>query len=133
MNIVILLTLLASLFVSLFVIIPKFAPPGKENVLQNWVGLGFNALLFLYVLVETGGRYKRIYPAIAFFLFVVAFDLLATLWWIPSYISADKQANITKILFTVSSVLILLTNVITKAVPVTFVGLRQTQSLSVSG
>lgn len=115
-----LLILLALLVVSLFVIIPKYAPAGQEEIIQDWVGLGFNGLLFLIVLYQTRLRYKNVYYSISFFLVALAVALSGVYWWIPKYISAGSQTKAIKDMFTGLSVALILTNMMTKGVPVTF-------------
>ena len=110
--------LLASLLISMFVIIPKYADPRQEAIIQDWVGLGFNGLLFLIVLYETRLRYMNVYYAIAFFLVALAVAVSGVYWWIPTYIKKDKQQDAIKTMFTSLSVAVLLTNVFTKAVPI---------------
>jgi hypothetical protein len=117
MSPILLVSLLAVLFISLFVIIPKYAPPGQEEIIQDWVGLGFNGVLFLIVLYQTRLRYKNVYYASAFFLVALAVALSGVYWWIPKYISAAKQASTIKDMFTILSVAIIATNVMTSAVP----------------
>lgn len=103
---------------SLFVIIPKYAPPSQETIIQDWLGLGFNGLLFLIVLYETQLKYKNVYYAISFFFVALAVALSGVYWWIPKYIKKEKQADAIKYMFNALSVAILLTNISTKAVPV---------------
>ena len=118
MSPVLLLTLLGVLLTSLFVIIPKYAPPNQETIIQDWVGLGFNGLLFLIVLYETRLQYGNVYYAISFFLVALAIALSGVYWWIPKYIKKEKQSDATKYMFNALSVAILLTNISTKAVPI---------------
>lgn len=118
MNPILLVLLLAILFISLFVIIPKYADPKQEAIIQDWVGLGFNGLLFAIVLYETKLKYMNVYYAIGFFMVALAIALSGVYWWIPTYIKKENQTEAIKIMFTSLSVAILLTNVMTKAVPV---------------
>jgi len=120
MSPVLLVTLLALLFISLFVIIPKYAPAGQEEIIQDWVGLGFNCLLFLMVLYQTRLRYRNVYYAISLFMVSLAIALSGVYWWIPKYIKPEKQAAAVKDMFTSLSIAIIVTNMITKAVPVRF-------------
>lgn len=115
---IVLLSLLSALFISLFVIIPKYANSSQETIIQDWVGLGFNGLLFLVVLYETRLQYRNVYYAISFFLVALAVALSGIYWWIPKYIKKEKQSDAVKYMFNSLSVAILLTNIITKAVPV---------------
>jgi hypothetical protein len=118
MNVIVLFVLLALLLVSLYVIIPKYAPADQEAIIQDWVGLGFNGLLFLIVLYETRLKYMNVYYAITFFLVALAVALSGVYWWIPNYIKKEKQADATKTMFTTLSVAVLLSNVLTSAVPI---------------
>lgn len=120
MNPVVLFGLLTVLLVSLFVIIPKYAPPSQQAIIQDWVGLSFNALLFGIVLYETRLKYVNVYYAIAFFVVAVIVALSGVYGWIPKYIPKEKQTDAIKTLFTTLSVAILLTNLVTKAVPVPY-------------
>lgn len=118
MSPVLLISLLATLFISLYVIIPKYADPKDEAIIQDWVGLGFNGLLFLVVLYETKLKYMNVYYAIAFFLVALAVALSGVYWWIPKYIKKEKQTDAIKTMFTSLSVAVLLTNIMTQAVPI---------------
>lgn len=120
MSPVLLVTLLALLFISLFVIIPKYAPAGQEEIIQDWVGLGFNGLLFLIVLYQTRLRYRNVYYAISLFMAALAIAISGVYWWIPKYISVGKQADALKYLFNSLSAAVIITNISTKAVPITF-------------
>lgn len=118
MSPILLVILLSLLMVSLFVIIPKYAHPKDEAIIQDWVGLGFNGLLFLIVLYETKLKYMNVYYAIAFFLVAVAVAVSGVYWWIPKYIKKEKQTDAIKTMFTVLSVAIIVANIATKAVPI---------------
>ncbi len=120
MNPILLVLLLAVLFISLFVIIPKYADPRKEAIIQDWVGLSFNGLLFAFVLYETKLKYANVYYAIGFFLVALAVALSGVYWWIPKYIKKENQTDAIKYMFNALSVAIILTNISTKAVPVSF-------------
>ena len=118
MNPILLVGLLATLFTSLYVIIPKYANPKDEAIIQDWLGLGFNGLLFLIVLYETQLKYMNVYYAISFFLVALAVALSGIYWWSPTYIKKEKQTDAIKTMFTVLSVAVLIVNVMTKAVPI---------------
>ena len=118
MSPILLVLLLAIMLISMFVIIPKYADPRQEALIHDWLGLGFNGLLFLIVLYETRLKYMNVYYAISFFLVAVAVAVSGVYWWIPKYIKKDKQQDAIKTMFTTLSVAILLTNITTKAVPI---------------
>lgn len=112
------MALLAMLFISLFVIIPKYAPPSQEAIIQDWLGMGFNGLLFLVVLYETKLKYRNVYYGISMFLVALAIALSGIYWWIPTYVKKEKQTDAIKYMFNALSAAVLITNISTKAVPV---------------
>jgi glucose uptake protein GlcU len=120
MNIVLLLILLGSLLTSLYVIIPKYAPAKQQDEISEWVSLGFNGLLFTIVLYETSFKYMNVYGGIAVLFIAIGVALSGIYWWIPTYIQKNRQTDVAKDMFTGLSIAILLTNVLTKSVPVTF-------------
>ena len=124
MNPVLLLILLGLLFTSLYAIIPKYAPPAQQDMIQEWVGLGFNGLLFAVVLYQTRFQYMNVYGGILAFLLAIGLALSGVYWWIPRYIPKSKQANVTKDMFTGLTIAILVTNSMIQAVPVSFGGRR---------
>jgi len=115
MSPVLLLILLTALLLSLFVIIPKYASPKDEAIIQDWVGMGFNGLLFLIVLYETKLKYANVYYAIVFFLVALAVALSGVYWWIPKYIK-KKQSDVTRYLFVSTALLIILAEQIYKSI-----------------
>lgn len=125
MNPVLLLILLGLLFTSLYAIIPTYAPPAQQNMIQEWVGLGFNGLLFAVVLYQTRFQYMNVYGGILAFLLAIGVALSGVYWWIPTYIPKSKQASVTKDMFTGLTIAILLTNSMIQAVPVSFGGRRR--------
>lgn len=120
MNPVLLLILLGLLFTSLYAIIPKYAPPAQQDMIQDWVGLGFNGVLFAIVLYQSRLQYMNVYGGILGLLLAVGVALSGVYWWIPKYIPKSKQASVTKDMFTGLSMAVLLTNIMTQSVPVSF-------------
>ena len=120
MNPVLLLILLGLLFTSLYAIIPKYAAPAQQDMIQDWVGLGFNGVLFAIVLYQSRLQYMNVYGGILGLLLAVGVALSGVYWWIPKYIPKPKQASVTKDMFTGLSMAVLLTNIMTQAVPVSF-------------
>ena len=113
MNLLLLVVLLIILFTSQFVIIPKFAPPDQQEMINNWMQLAFPALLIIIVVAETRfGNPNIIYP-IMLYLILLTFILSGVFWWIPAYIPADKQNEAIKYIFLSTSVAISLSNVLT--------------------
>ena len=120
MNAVVLLVILVLLFVSLFVIIPTYAPASQVELIQDWVGLGINGLLFLIVLFESRFAYRNVYAGISFFVIAIVIAVSGVYGWIPRYIPASKQSDAIKYLFLSLSISIILVNTLSKAIPVTF-------------
>jgi len=118
MNAVLLLFLLGSLFASLYFIIPKYAPVSQQSMIQEWLGLGFNGVLFAIVLYQTRLQYMNVYGGILALLIAIGVALSGIYWWIPKYISKHRQPSVTKDMFTGLSIAVLLTNMLTKSVPV---------------
>ena len=125
MNALLLLILLGSLFTSLYVVIPNFAPSDQQDIIQEWLGLGFNGLLFAIVLYQTSFQYMNVYAGILALVIALVVALSGVYWWIPTYIPKSKQVTVTKDMFTGLSMTVLLTNIMTQAVPVSFGGRRR--------
>jgi hypothetical protein len=119
MNAALLLLLLGSLFASLYVIIPIYAPKAQQEEIQDWVGLGFNGILFAMVLYETRFQYMNVYGGILGLLIALSIALSGIYWWIPKYIPKPKQVSVIKDMFTGLSAAVLITNILTHSVPVT--------------
>jgi hypothetical protein len=120
MNAILLLLLLVSLFASLYIIIPKYAPASQQNIIQDWLGLGFNGVLFTIVLYQTRLQYMNVYGGILALVIAIGVAISGVYWWIPKYIPKPKQASVTRDMFTGLSMAVLLTNMLTKSVPVSF-------------
>ena len=67
---------------------------------------------------ETGRKYVNVYYAFGFFLVALAVALSGVYWWIPKYIKKENQTDAIKNMFNILSISVLLTNIITKAVPI---------------
>jgi hypothetical protein len=97
MNFILFLLLLTSLLVSIFVIIPKYAPAKQQTLIKDWVGLGFNGILLFWALAFTRGNDIMV-PAV-FYVFVVALCVSGVYWWIPTYVKPDEQNNAISTMF----------------------------------
>jgi len=113
MNLLLLVGLLAVLFTSQFVIIPKFAPLEKQEMINNWMQLAFPALLILIVVAETKFSDPNILYPIALYLILVVFVVSAVFWWIPTYIPEGKRQDAIKYIFIATSVAVGLSNTLT--------------------
>ena len=74
---------------------------------------------------ETSFKYMNVYGGIAALIFAIGIALSGIYWWIPTYIPKNKQTDVTKDMFTGLGIAILLTNILTNAVPVTIGGRRR--------
>lgn len=124
MHVALLQLLLVLLVVNIYIIIPTYAPGNKEEITE-WVGLGFNGVLFAVVLYETSFKYMNVYGGITALIIAIGIALSGIYWWIPKYIPKNKQTEVTKDMFTGLGISILLTNILTNAVPVTMGGRRR--------
>jgi len=108
MNILLFLILLTALLVSIFVIIPKYAPQKNQALIKDWVGLGFNAILLLWALGLSKGNDPTLAIPFVFYLFVVGVCVSGVLWWIPKYIKPEDQAQAASIMFSSLTIAIIL-------------------------
>jgi len=117
MNFILFLFLLTSLLVSIFVIIPKYAPVKQQTLIKDWVGLGFNAILLLWALVFTRGN-DIMLPAV-FYVFVVALCVSGVYWWIPTYIKPEEQTSAISTMFLSVTVAIILSQNMSPSMAIT--------------
>lgn len=108
MNILLFLILLTILLVSIFVIIPKYAPQKNQALIKDWVGLGFNAILLLWALASSRGNDPTLAIPFMFYLFVVGVCVSGVFWWIPKYVKPEEQARATSIMFSSFTIAIIL-------------------------
>lgn len=105
-----LLALLTILFTSIFVIIPKYAPADKQDMIKNWLGLGFSGLLLAISMFQTKFNDPTLITPVLFYLFVVAFILSGIYWWIPKYVDPKDQSEAIKYTFLSTTIAIILAN-----------------------
>jgi len=106
MNIIVFLVFLTGMLVSVYVIIPRYAPKKDQESINNWFGVGFNGLLLLWALVESRGAGMGV--PVGIYLVVLGLCLSGVYWWIPKYINLDKQSQATSILFSVTTLAVVL-------------------------
>jgi hypothetical protein len=106
MNIFVFVGLLTLLLVSVYVIIPRYAPKKDQESINNWVGVGFNGLLLVWTLVESRGIGMGV--PVGIYLLVLGVCLSGVYWWIPKYINVEKQSQATSLLFAVTTVAVVL-------------------------
>lgn len=117
MNFILFLFLLTSLLVSIFVIIPKYAPVKQQTLIKDWVGLGFNAILLVWALAFTRGNDMMI-PAV-FYIFVVALCVSGVYWWIPTYVKPEEQNSAISTMFLSVTVAIILSQNMSPSMAIT--------------
>lgn len=110
MNAIFTLLLFAMLFISLFLIIPAFAPEDQQDMIKDWVGLGFSGLLLVLSLFQTKFSDGSLLTPVLFYVVVVLFVLSGVYWWIPTFIPAAKQSDTTKYMFLSTTLAIILVN-----------------------
>ena len=106
MNIIVFLVFLTGMLVSVYVIIPRYVPKKDQESINNWFGIGFNGLLLLWALVESRGAGLGV--PVGVYLLVLGLCLSGVYWWIPKYINLDKQSQATSILFSVTTLAVVL-------------------------
>lgn len=107
----ILLTLLALLLTSLFVIIPKYAPKDQVTIIQDWLGLGFSGLILLVSLFSSKFSNESMTIKSLFFLVVLVVSLSGIYWWIPTYIKKDQENKAIQHMFNSMTLSIILVNI----------------------
>jgi hypothetical protein len=107
----ILLILLALLFTSLFVIIPKYAPKDQVTIIQDWLGLGFSGLILLISIFSSRFTYESLSIKFVLFLIVLGISLSGIYWWIPTYIKKEDQTKAIQYMFNSITAAVILTNV----------------------
>lgn len=125
MNLVLFLGLLTILLVSIFWIIPTFAPKDKQDEIKEWLGLGFSGMLLVIALFETRMRDESLTIPVVFYLGVLALCLSGVYWWIPTYVKPKEQKTATTWLFYSVTIAIILTNLFSPAMRPTLGGRRR--------
>lgn len=110
MNAIFTLLLFVMLFISLFLIIPAFAPADQQDMIKDWVGLGFSGLLLVLSLFQTKFSDGSLLTPVLFYVVVVLFVLSGVYWWIPTFIPAASQSDTTKYMFLSTTLAIILVN-----------------------
>ncbi len=107
MKLVPFLVLLTLLLTSIFWIIPTYAPADKADMIKNLVGLAFPIIILGVGLYDSRLRDKALIVPIVFYGLVAALCVSGTFWWIPTYVSADKQHTATTWLYASATVAII--------------------------
>jgi len=125
MNLILFLVVLTCLLTSVFWIIPKYASEKDQEIIKDWIGIGFAGLLLSITLIETRGQDTSVFIPIVFYLWVVAVCVSGVYWWIPAYIPKTEQKRAISILFLVVNLAVIMTNSLSPAISPTLGGRRK--------
>jgi hypothetical protein len=125
MNLILFLILLSCLLTSVFWIIPKYASDKDQELIKDWIGIGFAGLLLTITLVQTRGQDTSLFIPIVFYLWVLAVCLSGVYWWIPAYIPKTEQNRAISILFLVVNLAVIMTNSLSPAMSPSLGGRRK--------
>jgi len=125
MNILLFLVLLGCLLTITFWIIPNYASEKDQDIIHDWLGIGFAGVLLTATLIETRAQDTSLIIPILFYLCVLAVCVSGVYWWIPSYIPKTEQTRAITILFLVVNLAVILTNSMSPAMKLTVAGRRK--------
>jgi hypothetical protein len=125
MNAILLLALLSILFTSLFIIIPKFSPTNLQDMIKNWLGIGFSGLLLILALIQSKFSDPTMITPVLFYTFVLLFCLSGVYWWIPTFVKKEEQADAIKYMFLSVTFAVILVNNMSPSMKVTIGGKRR--------
>jgi hypothetical protein len=125
MNIILFLGLLGCLLASVFWIIPTYASEKDQEIIHDWLGIGFAGLLLTTTLIETRAQDTSLIIPILFYLLVLLVCLSGIYWWIPTYVPKTEQRRAISILFLVVNLAVIMTNSLSPAMKVTVAGRRK--------
>jgi hypothetical protein len=125
MNAILLLALLSILFTSLFIIIPKFSPTNIQDMIKNWLGIGFSGLLLILALIQSKFSDPTMITPVLFYTFVLLFCLSGVYWWIPTFVKKEEQADAIKYMFLSVTFAVILVNNMSPSMKVTIGGKRR--------
>lgn len=100
--------MMALLGLSIFYLVPKFAPSEKQAIISDWVGMGVSGAILVYTLFTVRVRDKTMILPILMYTLVLAVTISGVYWWIPSYIPAATQSDVVKYMFLSTSIVLML-------------------------
>ncbi len=100
--------MMALLGLSIFYLVPKFAPSEKQAIISDWVGMGVSGAILVYTLFTIRVRDKTMILPIVMYAFVLAVTITGVYWWIPKYVPAATQSDVVKYMFLSTSVVLML-------------------------
>lgn len=100
--------LMGILGLSIFYLIPRFAPSSQQAIISDWVGMGASGLILLYTIFTVRVKDKTMILPIMAYAAVLAVTLSGVYWWIPTYIPAATQADVIKYMFLATTIVLML-------------------------
>lgn len=97
---------MAILAMSIFYLVPKFAPSEQQAIISDWVGMGISGAILMYTLFTVRIRDKIIILPILTYAIVLALTLSGVYWWIPKYIPAATQSDVINYMFLATSLVL---------------------------
>ena len=110
MNLLLFLCLVVCLLASVFWIIPKYASEKDQDIIKDWLGIGFAGILLTITLIETRAQDTTLVIPVVLYLLVLAICLSGMYWWIPTYIAKPEQSKAISLMFLVVNLAVILTN-----------------------
>jgi hypothetical protein len=102
---------LLTLFIVVFFVIPKYVPADKQDDATHWSMVAYSALLFLMTALKTEFDAMSI-SMVVLFILIIALQTSGVYWWIPKYVAAGSQPQVTHWMIIGSSMAILLMGII---------------------
>lgn len=102
------LVMMAILGLSIFYLVPRFAPSEKQAIISDWVGIGVSGAILTYTLFTVKVRDKTMIVPILAYVLVLAVTISGVYWWVPKYIPAATQADVIKYMFLSTSIVLML-------------------------
>jgi hypothetical protein len=107
-RVIFIVVMLAILGVSIFYLVPKFAPSEKQAIISDWVGMSVSGAILMYTLFTVRVRDKTMILPILTYAVVLAVTISGVYWWIPKYVPAATQADVIKYMFLSTSIVLML-------------------------
>lgn len=112
------------LLVSVYLVIPEFAPKDQVESIKHWVLTAFSATFLLLIMISAKDEVN------VFIIFLVgAVVLTGIVWWVPTYIPKEDQELVSHILIVSSSVFITIISALYSLESTESLGLQQTAAL----
>ena len=102
---------LLTLFIIVFFVIPKYVPADKQDDATHWSMVSYSALLFLLTALKSEFDAMSI-SMVVLFVLIIGLQTSGVYWWIPTYIPASAQADVTHWMIIGSSMTILLMGIV---------------------